>query len=412
MITCTEALDTVLSCTPQSSIDMVDISECTGKILRRPILAFRNEPPIHRALKDGIALNSNAIAKDLKQFKIEGVARAGDIQKRLIDENNCLEVMTGAPLPIGCDSVIMYEDLRIEHGYAKIVLGHPGLIPLENIAKEGSHHFKGEVLLDVGTLIRPHHVGILASQGHKIVHVSKMPKVSIITSGDEVIGIECFPELHQIRSSNQYALQSMLQTLGIKNIRHIHLADNLEESINKISTELEESDYLILCGGVSAGKFDFIPQALKSLGCIEHFHQVKQRPGKPLWFGRKNEKVIFGLPGNPLSAMICMRRYVTPSILHHITGVLIEEHSLKVKIQQDINPAPNWTRYIPVSLRNNLKGEQTAITCSFSNSNDYASIAASTGFVEIPNSKEQLKAGSVVNYFPWDASLFCEVELA
>lgn len=407
-----QALEIILSTTHTSSTEIVDLINAGGRILRTPIYAFRNDPPITRVLKDGIALCSDALVMGAKQFKIEGIAKAGMEQLALQDNKNCIEVMAGAVLPHGCDSVIMYEEIQIENNIAKLLLSRIAPEPFQHYANEGSYHFKGEVLLDVGIVLRPPHIGILASQGISKVEVSSLPRMTLITSGDEVVEMGQGPDPHQVRGSNRHALTELLRTAGISSIKHLHINDELQQTQEVLAHELQQCDYLILCGGVSAGKYDFIPTALKEIGCNKLFHQVKQHPGKPLWFGKFNHTMIFGLPGNPVSSLVCMRKYVIPSLHMNLTGVQYEPQTIRIKLSHEIMPHQECTTFIPASIRLSDRGEAMVIPCHISNSNDYAALATSTGFIEIFPGKEMIKYGELINYYPWDASPFSEASFS
>lgn len=408
MITTEQALELILSTTSSSQSELVKLEQASGRILRGPVRAYRNEPAISIAQRDGIALHSDTLVGGVRQFKIEGIARAGMPQQVLHNQNNCIEIMTGAPLPKNCDSVVQYEDLAIENGMAKLLFGRPTPAAYEHIAKEGAFHFKGQVLLDSGTLIRPNHLGILAAQGLDYIEVSKHPSVCIIACGDELVAVHKDPAAHQIRSSSVFALADILKTTGISNITHYHIEDKLDSVKELLSAVIESHDFVITCGGTSTGLYDFVPKALREIECQEYFYQVKQRPGKSMWYGKKNHTHIFALPGSPMASLICMRKYVLSSIHMYLAGVHYEHSRHQVVLASDIRPHRDSTLFIPVALKASDRGDIVAVACQSSHINDYTCLAASSGFIEVKPGTELVRFDELVKFYPWDASPYSE----
>ena len=242
-----------------------------------------------------------------------GIQKAGCAPKTLSSFNNALEVMTGAILPFGANTVIPYERFSIEEGRAYLQKGYT---PRQgaNIHVQGSDHAKGDVLLSVGTKLTPASVALIAGLGNREALVSQLPSVAIVSTGDELISPGRACKKWQIWRSNTYGIYAELVRLGYtdSHMKSFHVRDNKEDMITTLSSLLQTFRILILSGGVSMGKYDFIPTALEELGVTKIFHKVKQKPGKPLYFGiGKEGQNIFGLPGNPVSSLVCMRRYIT-----------------------------------------------------------------------------------------------------
>jgi molybdopterin molybdotransferase len=280
------------------------------RILAETIHADRDFPPFNRATKDGIAINYASLEKGISTFKIEGVLPAGMPQKELKNPEFCLEIMTGAVLPKNTDTIVMYEDLELKDGFATLLT-----TPNEgqNIHEQGADKLKGAALLEKGMKITPAEIGILASVGKKKVLVHKLPKVAVVSTGNELVAVSETPKPHQIRTSNVISLQAALSTENIT-ASHIHISDSKRSITKKIKRALKENDVLILSGGVSKGKFDFIPEVMDDLGVEKVFHKVLQRPGKPFWFGvhDKLQTVVFSFPGNPVSTFINYYTYFIP----------------------------------------------------------------------------------------------------
>ena len=232
--------------------------------------------------------------------------------------------MTGAVVPFETDAVVMYEEVVIKDDIASLKK-----IPVrgQNIHQRGSDHLKGDVLIEKNTKITPAEMGILATVGKNRVLVQKLPRVAIISTGNELVDVEQHPLIHQIRKSNSYSLFGALQELGITPML-LHIADDIDLLRQKLSYVMDEMDVLILSGGVSKGKFDYIPQVLSELGAEKIFHRVAQRPGKPFWFGvNDNSKtLIFSFPGNPVSTYYNFYLYFKPWLLSSL-GVASPEQT-------------------------------------------------------------------------------------
>jgi len=343
---------------------------------------------------DGIAIASKSFRANHK-LKIEGVQAAGMPQLKLLNAEDCIEVMTGAMLPDGTDSVIRYEDVVIVNGYATVQLDEikAGM----NIHIKGNDARTGDSLLESGQLLSPAEVALLASVGKTDINVFEFPKTAIISSGDELVDIVSKPESHQIRRSNTYALQAAMLEMGWKSIVH-HLPDNKELILNSLRVLLMEHDILILSGGVSKGKFDFIPEALAELGVKKLFHQVKQKPGKPFWFGKSAEgKVVFALPGNPVSTFLCFYRYIKPWILSMV-NVHTPKH--QAVLAADVEFIPSLTYYLQVSIRYE-NGKRLAYPVPGGGSGDFANLRNVDGFLELPAGQSVFKAEEAFDYYPF-----------
>jgi len=308
MITVQEALNIILQNKGYYRNEKVAMKNTIGRVLKEDLYTDRELPPYNRVTMDGIGIQSASFAKGQRNFPIEGVAAAGSPQLTLIDTSRCLEVMTGSILPKNVDAVIRYEDLDIQNKAATILTK---VVKGQNIHTKGEDRQKGELVVPINTLISPAEIGVAATIGKTHIDVARLPKTIIISTGDELVEIDEQPLPHQIRKSNVHRLQATLAQYQIAADTH-HLDDNLEAIKEDLAKILEEYEVVILSGGVSKGKFDFLPEALESLGVKKLFHKIKQRPGKPFWFGKASnakETTVFALPGNPVSSFLCTQRY-------------------------------------------------------------------------------------------------------
>ena len=271
------------------------------------IKADRDLPPYNRVTMDGIAICYNALERGVTIFKIKAVQAAGEQPVDIDDQEECIEIMTGAALPSTVDTVIRYEDLHIENGWSKLLISD--IKKGQNIHRQGSDKKAGDTLCSQGQYVTPAIVSLAASVGKVKLLVKKQPKVMIISSGDELVDVADKPSTYQIRRSNNYTLKAALQKQGLE-ADMLHIPDNPEVTRKKLEECLQRYDVILLSGGISMGKFDYIPQALEDMQVKKLFHKVKQRPGKPFWFGRHdNGALVFAFPGNPVATFMCLHRY-------------------------------------------------------------------------------------------------------
>jgi molybdopterin molybdotransferase len=368
----------------------INLNESLGKVLAEPILADRDFPPFDRATMDGIALHFEVFKNGQTEFAIESVQAAGEPQGKLTKKNHCIEIMTGAMLPEGTDTIVPYESLQISDQKATI---KSSVEKNQNIHFRGSDAKQNQILLPKNFFISAAEVALLASVGKATVSIYDTPKIAIISTGNELVNIEQTPLPHQIRTSNSYALQAALSEMNCTSTL-FHLADDEMELKRELTTILLDFDLIILSGGVSKGKFDFVPQTLESLGIQKLFHQVSQKPGKPMWFGRSETKFVFALPGNPVSTFMCFHRYVKPWILKSMgekvsfpKTILASDYSFKAPL----------TYFLQVKITNE-EGKLMAYPIAGGGSGDFVNLRDVDGFLELPLEKNEFKAGESFGY--------------
>ncbi len=370
-----------------------------GRILREDIFADRDQPPFHRATMDGIALNLASWQSGQTQFLIAGIQKAGAADQGLKDPKCCLEIMTGAIVPAGSDCVVPYEDLEIQDKFAVIRKGIT-LAAMQNVHAQASDYRKGERLLSSGVLLNPIEIAIAAAVGKARIKVTAQPRIAIIGTGDELVEIDQPIAAFQTRRSNAYAVEATLRLQGFANTERFHLPDDksvLHASLEKI---LQTFDVLILSGGVSMGKFDFVPEALKALGVVMIFHKVQQKPGKPFWFGTSpSGKPVFALPGNPVSTQVCAVRYVLP-YLQRVIGIQADGRSEAI-LTNDYEVKGVLTQFLPVQVSRQAQGQVRAEMVGYGGSGNFAALRESQGFVELSAEGRFFKKGSVVPLFLW-----------
>ena len=393
MISFQEALQIVLQNKGNYPNEKVALANTLGSVLKEDLYTDRDFPPYNRVTMDGIAINYDSYAKGQRGFKIEGVAAAGAPQQSIVDPTRCIEVMTGAMLPAHADTVIRYEDLDIHNGQANIM--DEKLLRGKNIHKQAEDRQKGALILAKNTLINPAEIGIAATIGKTHIDVAMRPKAIILSTGDELIEIGDTPLPHQIRRSNVYQIQAILAQQNL-DAAVKHLADNLEEIKKELEGLMEIYDVIILSGGVSKGKFDFLPTALEELGVQKLFHKVKQRPGKPFWFGKANnakKTIVFALPGNPVSSFLCTHRYVLPWLR---ASIGLPEQSLPfAKLTESYLFKPDLTYFLQVRVSYDEKGRILATPVTGNGSGDLANLSNANAFLQLPDGKSVFRKGGV-----------------
>ncbi|GIW21397.1 MAG: molybdopterin molybdenumtransferase MoeA [Candidatus Sericytochromatia bacterium] len=381
-------------------VEDISLVNCYNRVLAEDIKADREQPPFDRVAMDGIAIPYKLFEKGLRKFRIQkNIQRAGIPSYTLEDNFDCIEVMTGAKMPNNTDTVIKYEDLIIENNVAYLK-GNIKVDYKQNIHFKGSDYSKNQILLQKGVKIGPIQTSIIASIGKSKVKVFKIPNIAIIATGDELVDIDKEPLDYQIRMSNAYAIQCGLVNNNFINSQIFHLNDDKDILLNKMRDILNNFDFLIMSGGVSVGKFDFIPEILKTLEVKEFFHKVKQKPGKPLFFGKsKNNVPIFGLPGNPISTIVCFYRYVIPCLYKICNKKYFQKY---VTIYHDFNLKNQLTNFLPVKTFYDDNYNFSASVIKTNGSGDYYSAFESNGFIEIKENTNFVKAGTILKYFEWN----------
>ncbi|MBT9547186.1 MAG: molybdopterin molybdotransferase MoeA [Candidatus Sericytochromatia bacterium] len=398
MISVTEAESLIFQELQSTQTETVRLSEAPCAILREDLCADRPLPPYHRVAMDGIGLQFQAWLAGQREFEIAGIQKAGQAQQTLPDPRQCFQVMTGAVLPLGCDTVVPVEEIQSQAGMAQI---NPAL-SLQmgaHIHRLGSDATTGQVLLKANSAMLPPQWAVAASIGATQVKVSALPAIALISTGDELVSPEQLPLPHQIRSSNRYFLASALAQNGFHRVSSHHFSDQKQELKNGLATILAEYPFLILSGGVSMGEFDYVPAVLLELGVREVFHKVRQRPGKPLWFGVGPQgQCVFGLPGNPVSAAVCFYRYVLPALWK------MEKRDFKIKYAILVDKYQfnkNMTCFLPVLVNYSESGQILASPLPGNGSGDFASLAGSDGFLEMPPGPCEYEVGKAYPLWFW-----------
>jgi molybdopterin molybdotransferase len=398
MTTVEEAEQLILALADDYGNEIVPFEQALGRTLAEHIKADRDLPPFNRVTMDGIAIDYEAFALGVRVFKIKATQAAGDNPIAIEASGECIEIMTGAVLPDSVDTVVRYEDVEIIDGSAAIQVEE--ITKGQNVHIKGKDKKQGEVILNPGRLITPAVISLLASVGESEVRVKRLPRMVIISSGDELVDVSAKPSPYQIRRSNNYTIEAVLKNLGLS-AGMLHIPDDPGVTKSTIAQCLHNYDVILLSGGISMGKFDYIPQALTDLDVVKVFHKVKQRPGKPFWFGKHNDgPVVFAFPGNPVATFMCLHRYFIPWLQQSLG--LHDTPKAYAMLNNDLEFAPELKYFLQVKLQIDGQGRLLAIPVEGNGSGDFANLADTDAFMELPADKTSFKKGEVYRIWPFN----------
>ncbi|MGB5258502.1 MAG: molybdopterin molybdotransferase MoeA [Woeseiaceae bacterium] len=398
MLTTSEASAAILSAVPTLAVETTTLERASGRVLRQTVCAERDQPPFDRVMMDGIAIAYSDFAEGVRQFRVQAMQAAGDAALRL-QTGHCIEIMTGASRPENADCIIPVERIAVQAGVASVDQDYVARCR-QFLHARASDYAAGTELLAPGKRISPLDIAIIASCGLTQVEVSSRPVIRVISTGNELVpaGEPIAPQ--QIRLSNGPAIQAMLRDRGHADCEHEHLVDDPAILQQRIAEHLHSADVLILSGGVSMGKADYVPEVLAELGVEVVFHKVSQRPGKPMWFGvGPNRQSVFALPGNPVSALVCARQYVVAAL--DAAACLIPQPPEFAALAVDLRFEPELTCFQPVRLLSNAAGQLLAMPVKTNTSGDFAALSATDGYVELPRAQSDFPAGTPVFVHRW-----------
>jgi molybdopterin molybdotransferase len=379
-------------------IEMVALSLCRGRILRQDILAERDNPPFDRVCMDGVAMTSSALSTGNRSFHIQATQAAGEPPLQLAAPDMVVEVMTGAVLPTGADCVIPLEEYDLAAGRVTLHTGVEAK-PWRNVQRRGADSQPGVPMLTTGMRLGAAEVAVVASAGLAQIAVSRQPRVMVVSTGDELVEPGQAIADYQLRRSNAHGICAALQLQGFDAVDDTHLPDDEAQLRLHLEQILARHDVVVLSGGVSKGRFDYVPAVLKSLGVQEVLHQIAQRPGRPLWFGvGPRGQLIFGLPGNPVATLICLARYVLPALR---AAMLWQAPARERVALAEAAAGYKLTYFLPVALRPEAAALAQASAHPPLGSGDFLALAGTDGFVELPPQPEGHAAGFIADFFRW-----------
>ena len=399
MIEVAEAEALILENMPRFASAEEPLAACVGLVLAADLVAERDQPPFDRVTMDGIAIAYRDWAAGVRAFAVVGTQGAGAPALTTAAPEQCVEVMTGAMLPGGTDTVVPVE--RVErHGDVARIAPDAVVAARQFVHARGVDRKTGGVLLRAGTRIGPPEIAVLASAGRASVAVAGRPRIAVISTGDELVGLDEPLAPEQIRSSNDWAVEASLTRHRLASVTRTRLKDDASAIADALRRVDDAADVLILSGGVSMGQFDFVPAVLAKLGAKLVFDRVRQRPGKPMWFGvSARGKPIFALPGNPVSTLVCTTRYILPAL--RAASGLTREPAEVVTLAAPAEASAQFTYFMPVRVDWSATGAALAQPRPTNTSGDFVSLAGTDGFVELPARRGEHAAGTAARLFRW-----------
>jgi molybdopterin molybdotransferase len=408
-----EALATVLGHAERLRVDgreirmeRVGLLDAAGRVLGEPILADRDQPPFDRATRDGFAVRAAEIAAGL-ELRVMGQVRAGERWTGgAVGSGEAVEIMTGAPVPAGADAVVMVEHVEGTDGRIRLVAGR-SLKVGENIVGRGVEAPAGAAVVAAGTVVGAAEIALGATCGQEELTVRARPRVAIVATGDELVGIREMPESHQIRNSNGYGMAVLVARAGGVPER-LPVARDLREEVRERIAEGRKADLLLLSGGVSMGKYDLVEEVLAEFGAEFLFTGVRMQPGKPLVFGRLPRReqgygagpecYFFGLPGNPVSTQVTFHCFVEPFLRGRAgaeIGSISGPRFVQATLSAEAEGKPGLTRVLPARLTSDLE-RPTVRLVDWKGSGDLAANARANCYAVLPEGRERLTAGEVI----------------
>ncbi len=393
MITVEEAKNRLQQATLKGKKVYRSIEEANGLVLAENIASTVDIPSFDNSAMDGYAIQWKAGDPERKLLTDTKV-KAGDIEQITIGEADAIRIFTGAAVPNGADTVIPQEYVTIENGILKFEIDE--FKYGSNLRKKGAQNKSGDIIAEKGSLITPGLVGLLSSVGIERIPVYAPPSIGIILTGDELIEPGEPLEFGKIYNSNGPILKSYLAQLGITDVEITNAVDEPKMLQRQINLFLKKFDILILSGGISVGDYDFVKAGLENAGVEQILYKIKQKPGKPLYVGQRENQWIFALPGNPASTLTCFNQYVKPAILEWLGKTEAWRPTARYPLASDYTKISDITFFLKAKLSDGkvhiLPGQESFNLISYGTANCLA---------EIPHDVEALAKGSLVAIYAW-----------
>lgn len=388
-------------------VETVPLGASRGRVLAEELHADRDYPPFHRSTRDGFAVRSADVAEVPAILDVVGIARAGSPYNSAVASGCAAEIMTGAPLPEGSDAVVMVEYTRELHAggcaaaeAARRVEILRSVQKLDNVVSRGREAIMGSRVLPAGRRLGPGEIGLAAALGHASLKVFARPRVAILPTGDEVVPVERQPAWFEIRNSNAHALAAQVEAAGgVPTL--LGIAPDRKDALRRLIGQGLASDLLVLSGGISIGKYDFVAEILSDLGAEFYVQGVAIRPGKPLAFGRALERFFFGLPGNPVSTFVTFELFVRPAIALLGGADFQPAVSLKARLAKPLQQKTGLSVFMPAHVRRASSGADPVVELvGWQGSGDLVGLAEANCFLALRPDQTAVAAGDWVDVLP------------
>ena len=397
-----EAQQIIIDAVLRMGVETVALENSLGRVLAQDIRANRDQPPYDVSAMDGYALRSADVAKAPVTLEVIEDIKAGDMPSKTVQAGQCARIMTGAPVPQGADAVLRVEDTQaVSEGSVQI---NCSVKQGNDIRQRGESMRDGEVVLTAGTEIVPGVVGMLAMVKAAKVQVYRQPRVAILSTGDELEGLNDAFDANKIPDANSYALMAQVQALGIQPVLLGIARDDPEELRRHLQAGLQY-DALLVSGGTSVGVHDYVRPTLEALGVQMKFWRVAMKPGHPMAFGATDTAFVFGLPGNPVSSMVCFEQFVLPALRRMMGCSRLHRRTVSARLTHDVKHKHSRTEFVRVTLYQE-GGTYAATSTGAQGSGILPSMAKADGLLVVPASSQGLVAGEQVMVQLLDGTTF------
>jgi len=390
MLPVEEALEIVLAHTPRLGSEEVELAAVLGRVLAEDVRADADMPPFDRSAMDGYAVRASDVASAPVILPVAGQIRAGQYPDRPLPPQAAVQIMTGAPVPAGATAVQPVEKTRVLDGGSRVEIREP-VATGAHISRQGSEVAAGDVVLEAGRTVDAATIAVLAAVGKARVKVARRPTVAVLVTGDELLDVGDTPARGRIRNSNGYALCAQAGSAGAV-VRSLGVVPDQADRIADAMREGFASDVLIISGGVSEGAFDLVEEVLARFDVSLLFTKVAIKPGAPLVFGRRGDKLVFGLPGNPVSAQVTFDVFVRAALLRMQGARVVSRPVVDVELQDAMTNRSGRRNHLPVRIRSE-GGRLVARSVASAGSADVVAHAAANGLAILDAARVQAAAG-------------------
>ncbi len=411
----TDAVDVILAATRRTGHEEVALSDALGRTLAGDVTSPIDHPPWDNSAMDGYAVRAQDVAgctheRPARLRLIEKVP-AGGFPERSVGAGATIRIMTGAPIPDGADSVIRVE--HTENSGDDVVNVFNDADAKRNIRPRGEDVRKGDLAIRAGTLLRPADIGFLATVGAATVWAARKPRVAILSTGDELVDLDAFEQVlagRRIVNSNSYALAAAVSMCGGEPVM-LGIARDDRDSLRAKLTAGLQADMLVTSAGASVGEHDLVKDVLEGLGMQTAFWRVRVRPGSPFSYGRIGDVAVFGLPGNPVSALVTCELFVKPAIRRALGRDALYSPTVRVRTAERITTKGALTHFLRVQLTREADGTWLARLTGPQGSGMISSIARADGLLVVPEATHEIAAGAEADVIRLDAPENAQSEL-
>ena len=400
MLTIAAAFDRLLATVTPANPVTLPLADSLGLSLAADVRATNDSPPFDKALMDGYAVLSSDLAQGTATLEVVELVTAGMVPKNSVSQGKAIQIMTGTPIPSGADLVVKVEECQRQA--ERVHISTKSTTAGTHLLKRGASVKEGQVVLRAGTSLNGSRIGALAELGSGQIQVYPRPFVAILATGDELVAVEQQPGPGQIRNSNEAMLVAQIQASGAIPMPLGVARDHRDDLRRKINQGLS-CDVLVMSGGVSAGLLDLVPSELAAAGVEEVFHQVEMKPGKPVWFGVRREPrpcYVFGLPGNPVSSLVCCELFVRTALRQLMGSPSPKPQSIPASLEHDYSARADRPVYHPSRLTWSEQGPRVTLV-PWHGSSDLCGTVQANAMCFLPGTARQYQEGDLLQTILW-----------